>query len=161
MEIHPIQKPQNKTILCHCWECPAVWLWDLDHYCKNRKSFGWVLHNNATICFKCGLKNTHDEWRIVRWHSSNYNKNQSKTTNICRTLEGCIASKLVTWRPTQGARSKGRPKKTYIDLLEDDKGYAVNEDENSMKDRHLWRAIINARQQESTEWVSEEKEFEF
>ena len=28
---------------------------------KNKKSFGWVLHKNATICFKCGLENTHDE----------------------------------------------------------------------------------------------------
>ena len=69
----------------------------------------------------------------------------------CKRAEGCIVSKLVTWRPTQGARSKGRPKKTYVDLLEDDTGYAVNEVENSMKDRHLWRAIINALQQESTE----------
>ena len=67
----------------------------------------------------------------------------------CKRAEGCIVSKLVTWRPTQGARSKGRPKKTYVDLLEDDTGYAVNEVENSM-DRHLWRAIINVRQQEST-----------
>ena len=73
----------------------------------------------------------------------------------CKRAEGFIVSKLVTWRPTQGARSKGRPKKTYVDLLEDDTGYAVNEVENSMKDRHLWRAIINAQQQESTEWVSE------
>ena len=69
----------------------------------------------------------------------------------CKRAEGCIVSKLVTWRPTQGARSKGCPKKTYIDLLEDDTGYAVNEVENSMKDRRLWRAIIDARQQESTE----------
>ena len=47
-------------------------------------------------------------------------------------------SKLVTRRPTQGARSKGRPKKTYVDLLEDDIGYAVNDVENSMQDRRLW-----------------------
>ena len=71
----------------------------------------------------------------------------------CKRAEGCIVSKLVTWRPTQAEKSKGRPKKTYVDLLEDDTGYAVNEVENTMKDRHLWRAIINARQQESTEWV--------
>ena len=36
------------------------------------------------------------------------------------------------------------------DLLEDDTGFAVNEVENSMQDRRFWRAIINARQQEST-----------
>ena len=61
-----------------------------------------------------------------------------------KRAEGYIVLKLVTWRPTQGARSKGRPKKTYVDLLEDDTGYAVNE-VNSMQDRRLWRAIINAR----------------
>ena len=69
----------------------------------------------------------------------------------CKRAEGCKVSKLVTWRPTQGARSNGRPKKTYVDILEDDTGHAVNEVENSMQDRRLWRAIINARQQESTE----------
>ena len=55
----------------------------------------------------------------------------------CKRAEGCIVSKLVTRRPTQGVRSKGCPKKSYVDLLEDDTGYAVNEVENSMKDRRL------------------------
>ena len=41
----------------------------------------------------------------------------------CKRAEGCIVPKLVTWRPTQGARSKGRPKKTYVDLLENDTCY--------------------------------------
>ena len=31
----------------------------------------------------------------------------------CKRAEGCIVSELVTWRPTPGTRSKGRPKKTY------------------------------------------------
>ena len=57
---------------------------------------------------------------------------------------------------TQGTRSKGCPKKTYVDLLKDDNGYVVNEVENSMQDRRLWRAITSARQQESTEWVSDD-----
>ena len=37
MEIHPFQKPQNKTIPCHRWECLDVWMWDLDHHYKNFK----------------------------------------------------------------------------------------------------------------------------
>ena len=36
-----------------------------------------------------------------------------------------------------GNRSKGRPKKTYVDLLEHDTGYPTNEVENSMLDRRL------------------------
>ena len=63
-------------------------------------------------------------------------------------------SKLVTWRPTQAARSKGCPKKTYVDLPEDDTGYAINEVENSMKDRRIWRAST-ARVNGVSEWVSE------
>ena len=35
----------------------------------------------------------------------------------------------------------------YVDVREDDTSYV----ENSMQDRRLWRSIINARQQESTE----------
>ena len=51
-------------------------------------------------------------------------------------------------------RDKIQIKRIYIDLLEDDTGYAVNEVEYSMQDRHLWRAIISAQQQESMEWVA-------
>ena len=56
-----------------------------------------------------------------------------------------MVSKLVTWRPTQGTRSKGHPKKTYVDLLEDWTVYLPNKVENSKLDRLLWRAIISAR----------------
>ena len=69
----------------------------------------------------------------------------------CKRAEGCIVSKLVMRRSTREARSKGRPKKTYVDLLEDGTGYAVNEVENSVQDKRLWRAIVSARQQESTD----------
>ena len=31
-----------------------------------------------------------------------------------------MVSKLVTWQPTQGIRSKGCPKKTYVNLHEDE-----------------------------------------
>ena len=70
----------------------------------------------------------------------------------CKRAEGrSIVSKLVTWQPTQGRRNKGRPKLTYVDLLQEDTGYEVSEIENSMQDRRFWRAIINDRQQPSTE----------
>ena len=69
----------------------------------------------------------------------------------CKRATGRITSDLVTWKPTQGKRTKGRPKKTFVDLLQVDTGYTVAEIETSMQDRRLWRAIIDARQQESTE----------
>ena len=69
----------------------------------------------------------------------------------CKRAKGRAVSDLVTWRPTQGKRSRGRPFKTFVDLLQDDTGLTLSEIESSMQDRSFWRAIINARQHESTE----------
>ena len=52
-------------------------------------------------------------------------------------------------------RSKGCPKKSYVDLLEDYRGYLTNEVENSMLGLRLCQVIISARLQESTQWMSE------
>ena len=68
----------------------------------------------------------------------------------CKRAEGCIVSKLVATN-TRSKIQRTPQEDLRIDLLEDDTGYAVDEVENSMKDRHFWRAIINAQQQESTE----------
>ena len=73
----------------------------------------------------------------------------------CKRAEGCIVSKLVTWRPTQGARSEGRPKKTYVDQLDDTYrlcnqwSWKQHAGQTSLASHH------QCRQQESTEWVSE------
>ena len=48
-----------------------------------------------------------------------------------------IVPKLITWRPKQGTSSKGSPKKTYVDLLEHETGYAVNDFENNTQDSRL------------------------
>jgi hypothetical protein len=55
----------------------------------------------------------------------------------CKRAKGRIVSDLVTWRPTQGRRAKGRPKKTFVDLLQDDTGYTLSEIETSMQDRRF------------------------
>ena len=67
----------------------------------------------------------------------------------CKRAKGRAVSDLVTWRPTQGKRSRGRPFKTFVDLLQDDTGLTLSEIESSMQDRSFGRAIINARQHES------------
>ena len=72
----------------------------------------------------------------------------------CKRSEGKIISELVTWRPTQGRRSAGRPTKTYVDLLHQDTGFTSHEIEACIQDRRLWKAIIGVRQK-MPEWVSE------
>ena len=64
----------------------------------------------------------------------------------CMRSEGKIISELVTWRPTQGRRSAGRPTKTFVDLLHQDTGLTTHEIETCMQDRGLWKAIIGVRQ---------------
>ena len=69
----------------------------------------------------------------------------------CKRAKERTVSELVTWRPTQGRRTKGRPRKTYVDLLQEDTGLTPKEIDTTMQDRRVWRAIINARQYQSTE----------
>ena len=64
----------------------------------------------------------------------------------CKRSEGKIVSDLVTWRPTQGRRSVGRPTKTFVDLLHQDTGFTTHEIEACMQDRRMWKAIIGVRQ---------------
>ena len=69
----------------------------------------------------------------------------------CKRAKGSVVSHLVTWQPMHGQRKQGRPRKTYVDLLQEDTGFELGEIEKCMEDRIFWRAVINARQQESTE----------
>ena len=64
----------------------------------------------------------------------------------CARGTGKMVTKLITWRPTQGKRSAGRPTKTYVDLLHDDTGLTPSEIETCMQDRRIWRVIIDVRQ---------------
>ena len=84
------------------------------------------------------------DWKTHMANKELYGDTSQITTKIkaltiaghCKGAEGCIVSKLVTWGPTQGQEqdAKGRPKKTCVDLLVHDTGYAANEVENSMQD---------------------------
>ena len=53
-------------------------------------------------------------------------------------------SKLVFWCPTQGSRSKGRPRLTYPKLLSQDTGIDQQDLINLMQDRAQWRRFIVA-----------------
>ena len=51
----------------------------------------------------------------------------------CKRSEGKVISELVTWRPTQGRRSPGRPTKTFVvDLFHQDTGFTTHEIEACM-----------------------------
>ena len=113
-----------------------------------------MLHQNATNCFKCKLERAHDNKDLygdLPPVTSKITSRRLQFAGHCKRAEGTVVSDLVTWQPTQGKRSQGRPKKNYVELLQEDTGYSIQEIETTMQDRSVWRAIINARQQKSTE----------
>ena len=64
----------------------------------------------------------------------------------CKRRKGGVVSNLITWQPTQGKRTAGRPTKTFVDQLQLNIGYTTLEMESCMENRNLWRAIIGVRQ---------------
>ena len=54
--------------------------------------------------------------------------------------------KLILWEPNHGARDRGRPQTTYVDVLKRDTGAAnTSELATLMSDRDVWRTHVRAR----------------
>ena len=53
-----------------------------------------------------------------------------------------LVHKLIHWIPKHGARKRGRPALTYIDILKRDTGLQVEEIKTAMLDRKIWRGIV-------------------
>ena len=55
-----------------------------------------------------------------------------------------VASNLVLWQPSQGKPNRGRKRKTYLDnLMSDTNMESVDDLRSLMKDRDLWRCLVN------------------
>ena len=53
-------------------------------------------------------------------------------------------SQLLLWEPSQGLRKKGRPEKTFIDILKEDTGMATTDELRAcMEDRNVWKRIVS------------------
>ena len=64
--------------------------------------------------------------------------------DIVKEERGALYQNLITWQPTQGKRTAGRPTKMYVDQLQADTGYTTGEMESCMESRNLWRAILKS-----------------
>ena len=47
------------------------------------------------------------------------------------------------WMPAHGFTKRGRPKRNYIKKLTDDTGLTVEEEKTAMKDRNIWKKLLN------------------
>ena len=53
-----------------------------------------------------------------------------------------LASDLLLWNPKHGKRSRGRPRKSYIDQLKEDTMLKIEELLTAMNDRNEWKLRV-------------------
>ena len=57
----------------------------------------------------------------------------------CKSRKGSIVLSLITWQPTLGKRTAGRPStKPHVDQLQADRGHTTGKIESCMENRNLW-----------------------
>ena len=75
--------------------------------------------------------------------SSKVRKRRMRLAGHCIRHPEEISHKLVLWEPTEGRRSRGAPRRTFIDNLLEDTGLNnTNELRMVMDDRTKWRSCI-------------------
>ena len=76
--------------------------------------------------------------------SSKVRKRRMRLAGHCIRHPEEISHKLVLWEATEGSRSRGAPRRTFIDNLLEDTGLTnTNELRMAMGDRTYWRSFIN------------------
>ena len=65
-----------------------------------------------------------------------------KFAGHCFRSKDELISSLLLWKPMHGHTSRGRPCKTYVDLLCEDTGLNAQELQAAMMDRDIWRQRI-------------------
>ena len=61
----------------------------------------------------------------------------------CWRSKNELSSEVLLWEPSHGKRSRGRPRKTYVDQLIADTAYTYEDLANLMDDRDRWKELIN------------------
>ena len=74
--------------------------------------------------------------------SSTIREQRLRFAGHCWRSKNEICSEVLLWEPLQGKRSRGRPRKTYIDQLTADTGYNKEDLPNAMADRYGWRQCV-------------------
>ena len=68
----------------------------------------------------------------------------------CRRSKNELSSEGLLWEPSHGKRSRGRPRKTYVDQLIADTACTYEDLANLMDDRDRWKELINESRASST-----------
>ena len=85
-----------------------------------------MLGKALDVSWKDHITNKELYWDLPKI-TTQISKRRLQFASHCKRSEDKIVSELVTWRPTQGRRSAGRPTKTFVDLLHQDTGFTTHE----------------------------------
>ena len=75
--------------------------------------------------------------------SSELRQRRLRFSGHCWRRTDEICSQMLMWQPLHGKRRPGAPKRTYIDMLEDDTELQRDDLQNLMKDRVMWRSYVD------------------
>ena len=75
--------------------------------------------------------------------SSELRQRRLRFAGHCWRRHNELCSKLLMWQPLHGKRRRGAPRKTYLDVLEDDAEMGRQDLQTLMSDRRLWRTIVD------------------
>ena len=74
--------------------------------------------------------------------SKTIRERRTRFAGHCFRSENEIISGVLMWMPAHGFKKRGRPKRNYIKQLTDDTGLTVEEAKTAMKDRNIWKKIV-------------------
>ena len=74
--------------------------------------------------------------------SKTIRESRTRFAGHCFRSENEIISGVLMWMPAHGFTKRGRPKRNYIKQLTDDTGLTVEEAKTAMKDRNIWKKIV-------------------
>ena len=69
----------------------------------------------------------------------------------CYRSKNEVVIRVILWEPRHGRRSKGRPAKSYINILAADTGDERSELPGLMGNRERWKIIVDSARARSTE----------
>ena len=69
----------------------------------------------------------------------------------CYRSKNEVVNRVILWEPRHGRRSKGRPAKSYINILAADTGAERSELPGLMGNREQWKTIVDSARARSTE----------
>ena len=112
-------------------------------------SYTRILRAALNKSWKDRLTNKELYGKIPRF-SNSIKQQRMRFAGHCWRSKEELAGDILLWTPMHGRRTRGHPKKTYIDQLMDDTGCLKNELPNVMNDRDGWRERVKKSRASST-----------